>query len=125
MRLVFDSLTGNVRRFATALAREAGGLPVGSVRDAPPAPGEGFLLLTYTFGQGEVPASTAAFLRSHAGGLRGITTGHICERERWVADWARSRGIPLVFALAGGYQWGGLSLEGIARLHLETVRAIA
>ena len=64
-------------------------------------------------------------VHEHAGGLRGITTGHICERERWVADWARSRGIPLVFALAGGYQWGGLSLEGIARLHLETVRAIA
>ncbi|GGR65424.1 protein NrdI [Deinococcus seoulensis] len=74
MRLVFDSLTGNVRRFALAVSREAGGVPVGSVRDAPPAPGEPFLLLTYTFGQGEVPASTAAFLRSHAGGLRGVVS---------------------------------------------------
>ncbi|MFC6803003.1 class Ib ribonucleoside-diphosphate reductase assembly flavoprotein NrdI [Deinococcus caeni] len=67
MRLVFDSLTGNVRRFALAVSREAGGVPVQSVRDAPPAPGEPFLLLTYTFGRGEVPASTAAFLQSHAG----------------------------------------------------------
>lgn len=77
---------------------------------------EGIELLIYNAGMD---------VHEDAGGLRGITTGHIGARERWVVDWAAARGIPLVFALAGGYQWGGLSLEGVARLHLETVRAMA
>ena len=35
------------------------------------------------------------------------------------------RGIPIAFALAGGYRWGGLTLAQVAALHLETVRACA
>ncbi|PTA69652.1 class Ib ribonucleoside-diphosphate reductase assembly flavoprotein NrdI [Deinococcus arcticus] len=70
MLLVVDSLTGNVRRFAQALAQEAGGLDLHEVRQgAPAAP---YLLLTYTFGQGQVPASTQAFLALHGAGLRGV-----------------------------------------------------
>jgi D-amino-acid oxidase len=42
-----------------------------------------------------------------------------------VAEWARRRKIPHLFALAGGYKWGGLNLEQIAELHLETVQAFA
>lgn len=106
MRLVFDSLTGNVRRFATALAREAGGLPVGSVRDAPPAPGEGFLLLTYTFGSGQVPDSTAAFLRLHGGGLRGVVASgsyHWGENFGRAGDRIAAQfGVPLVARLNKG-----------------------
>lgn len=59
----------------------------------------------------------------HAGGLSGITTDMIRERETLVVRWATERQIPIVFALAGGYRWGGLSLEDVARLHLETIRA--
>lgn len=60
-----------------------------------------------------------------AGGLSGITRDIICQRERRVVQWARARKIPHVFALAGGYQWGGLTLEELAGLHLETVKAFA
>jgi acetoin utilization deacetylase AcuC-like enzyme len=60
-----------------------------------------------------------------AGGLKGITKDIIRKRERLVAEWARRRKIPHLFALAGGYKWGGLTLEQIAELHLETVQAFA
>jgi hypothetical protein len=39
--------------------------------------------------------------------------------------WARARRVPIAFALAGGYRWGGLTLAQVAALHLETVRACA
>ncbi len=99
----FVELVGDAARYLEAVRRSTEAL-------------EGVGLLIYNAGMD---------VHEAAGGLRGIGTEHICERERWVVDWARSRGIPLLFALAGGYQWGGLSLEGIARLHLETVRALA
>ncbi len=60
-----------------------------------------------------------------AGGLKGITKEIIRQRERLVVEWARRRKIPHLFALAGGYKWGGLSLAQIAELHLETVQAFA
>jgi acetoin utilization deacetylase AcuC-like enzyme len=60
-----------------------------------------------------------------AGGLKGITTAMIRQREALVVRWASDRQIPVLFALAGGYQWGGLTLEAVARLHLDTVRAFA
>lgn len=60
-----------------------------------------------------------------AGGLKGITKDIIRKRERLVVEWARRRKIPHLFALAGGYKWGGLSLAQIAELHLETVQAFA
>ena len=36
---------------------------------------------------------------------------------------ARGQNVPIVFALAGGYTWSGLTLKEVAELHLETVRA--
>ena len=60
-----------------------------------------------------------------AGGLKGITHDIIRKRERLVVEWARRRGIPHLFALAGGYKWGGLTLAQVAELHLETVEAFA
>lgn len=69
LHLVYDSLTGNVRRFAESLARELT-LPLSPIQGGPPtAP---YLLLTYTFGTGEVPKSTDRFLKAHAAGLRGV-----------------------------------------------------
>jgi len=60
-----------------------------------------------------------------AGGLKGITKDIILQREKLVVDWARARKIPHIFALAGGYRWGGLTLPQVAELHLETVKAFA
>ena len=60
-----------------------------------------------------------------AGGMKGITKDIIRKREKLVIQWARARKIPHVFALAGGYKWGGLTLEQVAELHLETVKAFA
>ena len=58
-----------------------------------------------------------------AGGMKGITKEIIRKREKRVVQWARARKIPHIFALAGGYKWGGLTLEQVAELHLETVKA--
>jgi acetoin utilization deacetylase AcuC-like enzyme len=58
-----------------------------------------------------------------AGGLNGITLEIIQEREMRVIEWARAQNVPIVFALAGGYTWSGLTLKEVAELHLETVRA--
>jgi acetoin utilization deacetylase AcuC-like enzyme len=58
-----------------------------------------------------------------AGGLAGITLEIIQEREMRVVEWARAQNVPIVFALAGGYTWSGLTLKEVAELHLETVRA--
>jgi acetoin utilization deacetylase AcuC-like enzyme len=60
-----------------------------------------------------------------AGGMKGITKDIIRKREKLVVQWARARKIPHIFALAGGYKWGGLTLEQVAELHLETVKVFA
>ena len=59
------------------------------------------------------------------GGMKGITKEMILKRERRVVEWARARKISHIFALAGGYKWDGLTLEQVAELHLETVKAFA
>jgi acetoin utilization deacetylase AcuC-like enzyme len=64
-------------------------------------------------------------VHERAGGLKGLTTEIVRRREALVFGWARGRGIPIAFALAGGYRWGGLTLAQVAALHLETVRACA
>ncbi|MCP2014698.1 protein involved in ribonucleotide reduction [Deinococcus sp. HSC-46F16] len=70
MQLVFDSLTGNVRRLAGRVARQLGGLEVLDLRQGEPR-GK-FLLLTYTFHRGAVPDSTRAFLARHHPDLLGV-----------------------------------------------------
>ncbi len=98
MQLIYDSLTGNVRRLAQTLAGQLGGpAPVG-VLSAEPA--HGYLLLTYTFGTGGVPASTQAFLERHAAGLCGVVSsgsfhwGHNFARAADVI--AGQYGVPVV-----------------------------
>lgn len=60
------------------------------------------------------------------GGLRGINTAVIAERESLVAQWLQRTGTPAAFALAGGYRGSGengLSIDGIVDLHMLTVDA--
>ena len=61
------------------------------------------------------------FLRGGDGAFRFFSR----TREKRVVEWARARKIPHIFALAGGYKWGGLTLQQVAELHLETVKAFA
>jgi hypothetical protein len=55
------------------------------------------------------------------GGLCGMTFRVLAERERIVFDWARARGVPVAFALAGGYTSADLSVEDLVRLHRLTI----
>ena len=56
------------------------------------------------------------------GGMRGITREILGERERLVAQWCIDTKTPALFTLAGGYTGTNLDLEGVARLHLPTIR---
>ena len=56
------------------------------------------------------------------GGMRGITREILEERERLVAQWCIDTETPALFTLAGGYTGHNLDLEGVARLHLPTIR---
>lgn len=97
MQLIYDSLTGNVRRLAEALAGQLGA-PLAGVRGE--APSQDYLLLTYTFGTGGVPASTQAFLERHAAGLRGVVSSgsfHWGQNFARAADViAQQYGVPVV-----------------------------
>lgn len=103
LHLVYDSLTGNVRRFAESLAREWP-LTISRVQDA--APERDFLLLTYTFGTGQVPESTRIFLSAHHAGLRGVVASG---SYHWGPNFARAAdliaaeyGVPIVARLNKG-----------------------
>ena len=54
------------------------------------------------------------------GGIDGITEAFLAERDRFVIEQVRSRGIPLVVNLAGGYARGVSE-----RLHVNTIRVMA
>ena len=56
------------------------------------------------------------------GGMHGITREVLEERERLVAQWCIDTKTPALFVLAGGYGGKNLDLEGVARLHLPTIR---
>jgi len=56
------------------------------------------------------------------GGMRGITREILEERERLVAQWCLDTKTQALFTLAGGYTGTNLDLEGVARLHLSTIR---
>ena len=53
------------------------------------------------------------------GGIDGITEAFLIERDRFVIEQVRARGIPLVVNLAGGYVRGTSE-----RLHVNTVRVM-
>ena len=96
MQLVFDSLTGNTRAFTQRLAAAAGleATPVGEYA------GGDYLLLTYTFGKGEVPKTTNTFLSRHSASMRGVASSG---SFHWGANFGRAArtiaeqyGVPLV-----------------------------
>jgi len=62
---------------------------------------------------------------SAIGGLAGITTSVIAERERMVFDWAREHRVGVAFTLAGGYSGGRLDRERLVELHRLTIGAAA
>jgi acetoin utilization deacetylase AcuC-like enzyme len=57
------------------------------------------------------------------GGLDGITTDVLRERERRFFDWAAHRQLPVAFVLAGGYASARLTNEAIVGLHRLTIEA--
>ena len=59
------------------------------------------------------------------GGMPGITREVRAERERLVAQWCEDTQTPAMFVLAGGYGGKNLDLDGVARLHLPTIREFA
>lgn len=82
----------------------------------------------------EVPAGVDAVVynagmdpheRCATGGLAGITTEVLADREALVFGWAAARGVPIAFALAGGYVGSVLSADELTTLHRLTVDSAA
>lgn len=103
MLLAYDSLTGNVRRLAQELAGQLGA-EVMDVRTQ--MPGREYLLLTYTFGTGQVPDSTRTFLDQHGHLLRGVVSSgsyHWGQHFARAADVIAARyGVPIVAKINKG-----------------------
>jgi acetoin utilization deacetylase AcuC-like enzyme len=57
------------------------------------------------------------------GGLDGITTDTLRERERRVFQWAALRRLPVAFVLAGGYASPALTEDALVGLHRLTIEA--
>lgn len=59
------------------------------------------------------------------GGLDGVTTATLSERERVFFEWAARRRLPVAFVLAGGYVSAGLTEDALVGLHRLTIEAAA
>ena len=57
------------------------------------------------------------------GGLDGITTDILRERERWFFQWAARRHLPVAFVLAGGYASARLTEDALVGLHRLTIES--
>jgi acetoin utilization deacetylase AcuC-like enzyme len=55
------------------------------------------------------------------GGLRGITTEMLNERENIVFSWAKTHNIPVAFVFAGGYLSSKLDETTLVQLHRNTI----
>jgi len=60
-----------------------------------------------------------------AGGISGITTEVLRQREELVMAWANTYDLPLAFVFAGGYQSGSFYMDDVVDLHRLTVEAAA
>ncbi|MFC4305129.1 class Ib ribonucleoside-diphosphate reductase assembly flavoprotein NrdI [Cohnella boryungensis] len=67
MLVVYDSKTGNVRRFVEKLKLPAVQIEESLDLDQP------FILVTYTTGFGQVPDKVSSFLKKHHQKLRGVS----------------------------------------------------
>lgn len=60
-----------------------------------------------------------------SGGPSAIDTDVIARREAMVFAWASAHGLPVAWALAGGYLWGGITMDELVDLHRLTVSTAA
>ncbi|MDQ0206816.1 class Ib ribonucleoside-diphosphate reductase assembly flavoprotein NrdI [Alkalicoccobacillus murimartini] len=82
MQIIYDSKTGNVKRFADKLPFEdKQPLQQDTHIDQP------FILITYTTGFGNIPPSTEEFLAKNAGNLVGVAASG---NRIWGANFAKS-----------------------------------
>ncbi|MFO1539305.1 MAG: hypothetical protein ACKOTZ_02505 [Chloroflexota bacterium] len=65
------------------------------------------------------------FAGCRIGGLAGIDAEVLGERERLVFAWARTRGVPVAFVLAGGYASTEAGQAELVELHRATIAAAA
>ena len=68
MLLIYDSLTGNVQRFIDKIGARSVTITDGLIVKEP------YILGTYTVGFGEVPETTANFLKSNYSYLKGVAS---------------------------------------------------
>ena len=59
------------------------------------------------------------------GGLRGVTTEMLKERENIVFSWAKANNIPVAFVFAGGYLSSKLNETTLVQLHRNTIEQAA
>jgi acetoin utilization deacetylase AcuC-like enzyme len=57
------------------------------------------------------------------GGMAGVDGAVLQDREATVFEWARQKGVPIAFSLAGGYLGPQLSQRGLTDLHRLTLAA--
>ncbi|CAM4464215.1 protein involved in ribonucleotide reduction [Paenibacillus endophyticus] len=81
MLVVYDSKTGNVKRFIKKLNMRA--VPI----DEKAAVDEPFVLVTYTTGFGQVPEKVTSFLENNADMLRGVSASG---NRNWGSGFAKS-----------------------------------
>lgn len=101
MLIVYDSKTGNVRRFVKKLGLPSVEISGDLVIEEP------FVLVTYTTGFGQVPEKVTTFLRRNHRYLRGVSASG---NRNWGASFAKSAdtiareyGVPVIskFELSG------------------------
>lgn len=61
--------------------------------------------------------------RCEVGGLPGIDASILKKRENFVFDWAKNRGVPIAFVLAGGYSGTTLTRDELVALHRMTIES--
>ncbi|CAM4196174.1 class Ib ribonucleoside-diphosphate reductase assembly flavoprotein NrdI [Paenibacillus alkaliterrae] len=81
MLVVYDSKTGNVKRFINKLNMRA--VPIDEKQEVD----EPFVLVTYTTGFGQVPEKVTSFLRSNGSMLRGVSASG---NRNWGTGFAKS-----------------------------------
>lgn len=114
--IVYDSLTGNVKRFVSKLGIEALKVSQDLIITKP------YILITYTIGFGEVPKSTSTFLEKNKDYLIGIA---VSGNKNWGDNFAKAADIisakynvPIIhkFELSGTNKDVELFLEGAKKI---------
>lgn len=59
--------------------------------------------------------------RCEVGGFAGISAEVLRQREQLVFSWAKKRGLPVAFVLAGGYSGAALTQDNLVSLHRLTI----